>query len=377
MPYTEGMNTVALTRSLLAALLLVTAAASAAPTVTSIEPNVGFTYKRTLVTIHGSDFSESDFSCQGDQAPFCPASVFFGPSGLPGTVVEVTPTTIKVLVPARPHGEAGPVLVKVVRKGEVVFNSFRWDQAKLSDDPNDYDRYLIPITTRGTPGAHGSYWIAEWLVRGHTQTPFAAIWPSCPPLANPCFESLIGPGVTQKKGIYSRFQDGTDGAFLYMPKGASASLAIRVRDLSKNATSFGAEIPVVRDSDYRSSIEFLDIPTDPKYRSTLRIYGPDPVPHKLTVSVFSEKTGALIEEYEVELKGIVNAAPERFPLNPSYAELDPLSPAVRASGESVRVVVYSVMWWILMSPPPPYPVYAFMTVTNNETQQITVIEPKP
>lgn len=363
-------------RTLAAVLLLslATLSSSAAPTVTSIEPDTGYTYKQTLITIRGTDFSESDFDCRGDNAPFCPASVFFGPSGMQGTVVEVTPTTIKVLVAPRPHGEAGPVLVKVVRKGEVVFNSFRWDQSKLSEDADDYVRYLVPVTTREVPGANGSLWKTEWIVRSGVEGTFNAIWPNCAPFANPCFDALVYPGVTEKQGIYPR-GDGSDGAFVYLPKGAGAAMSLRVRDLSKNAKSFGAEIPIVRDEDYRSSMVFLDIPTAANYRSTLRIYGPNQYPHAVDVYVWAEPGWRLIEEHRVELKG--SETGEAFPLYPSYAELDPLTPAARASGESVRVGIRSEMWWSLISPPPPYPVWAFMTVTNNDTQQITVIEPKP
>jgi len=366
-------------RTTLAVLLLLLASAvTAAPTVTSIEPNVGFTFKETLVTIHGTEFSESDFNCEGPvNEPFCPASVFFGPTGMRATVIEATPTTLRVRVPARPHSEAGPILVRVRGKGDAVLASgFRWDQAKTSEKAADYDRYLIPVTTGQVPGANGSLWSTEWVVRNNTNWPFAMIWNHCPPTVSPCPDTLMPPQTTTRRPVVSR-GDGNDGAYVYVPKPMLPPMSLRVRDLSQNAQSFGTELPIVRDSDYRSWMELLDIPTDPKYRATLRLYGPGPAPHRIDVSVFSESTGQLVEQYSVELSGIVHVSPEEFPLHPAYAQLDPLTPAVRASGDRVRIVVSSYMWWSLISPPPPWPAYAFVSITNNETQQVTTVTPKP
>ncbi len=359
-------------------LLLVASAVTAAPTVTSIEPNVGFTFRETIVTIHGTELSESDFDCRGSvNQPFCPARVFFGPTGMEGTVLNATPTTLTVRVQPRPHGEAGPVLVRLRSKGDVVFASgFRWDQSKTSDNAADYNRYLIPITTGQVPGANGSLWSTEWVVRNNTGTPYAMIWHYCPPTVSPCPNQLMPAQTTTRRGIYAR-GDGNDGAYVYVPKPMAPSMSLRVRELSQNAQSFGTELPIVRETDYRSLMELLDIPTDPKYRATLRLYGPGPEPHQVTVSVFSEPGGQLIERYPVELSGIVHVAPEGFPLHPAYAQLDPLTPAVRASGDRVRIVVYSEAWWSLISPPPPWPAYAFLSITNNETQQVTTVTPKP
>lgn len=366
-------------RNALAALLLLAAtAAIAAPTVTSIEPNVGFTFKPTVVTIHGSGFSQSEFDCTGPvNMPFCPAQVFFGPSGVSGTVLSATATTLTVSVPPRPHGEQGPVLVRLRDGSEgVLASGFRWDQWKTSNSAADYDRYLLPITTGRVEGANGSLWTTDWWVRNSTNNGYALIFDYCPPNVSPCPSPLLPPNETSRPTVVPR-GDGNDGAFIYVPKPMRPSMTLRVRDLSQNAQSFGTELPVVRASDYRGTMEFLEVPTDPKYRATLRIYGPGPEPHSVIVAVFAEPSGELVERYDVELSGIVHAVPVEFPLHPAYAQLDPLTPAVRASGESVRIVVGSYAWWSLVSPPPEWPAYAFMTVTNNDTQQVTTITPKP
>ncbi len=364
-----------------ALLFLITSAAVAAPTVTSVEPRFGFTFRETIVTIHGTDFSETSYECvEGTNDPFCDAQVFFGPTGMKVNVTRVTPTTITARVPPRPHGETGPILVLIRGRGEAVLASgFRWDQATTSDNPDDYTRYLIPITTNRVPGAHGSLWSTEWFARNGTDMPYAMIWDHCPPNVSPCPDQLMPAQTTTSRAILPR-GDGTDGAFLYVPKPMVPSMSLRVRDLSQNAQSFGTELPIVRDSDYRGSLQFLDIPTDPNYRITLRIYGYDERPYPVAVEIHTDT--AMIERREVETQAISTYDPENpepapFPLHPSYVQLDPLTPSARAAGERVHVVVRSQL--SLPGPPPSgsIPIWAFVTVTNNETQQVTTVTHKP
>lgn len=63
------------------------------------------------------------------------------------------------------------------------------------------------------------------------------------------------------------------------------------------------------------------------------------------------------------------------PLHPGYAEVDPLSPLVRASGQRVRIEVEDPLRHVV-SPPPP-PIWGLVSITNNETQQVTMITPHP
>lgn len=364
-------------RTTLAALsLLIASAAFAAPAVISVEPRFGFTFKETVVTIHGTGFSDTIYQCvEGTNDPFCDVQLFFGPE-VQANVTLVTPTKITALVPPRPHGETATIRVLVRGRGEAVLaNAFVWDQTKTSDNPSDYERYLIPVTVRQLPGANGSIWSTEWLVRNSTDLPFAMIFDACPPNVSPCPTTWVEGRSTEAYSIVAR-GDGTEGAYVYVPKPMTPSMSLRVRDLSRNAQSFGTELPIVRDSDYRGAMELLDVPTDPRYRSTLRLYGPGPATHYANVSVFSEPGGRLIESYEVELSGMIHV-PGGFALHPSYAQLDPLTPAVRAAGERVRIVVRSLLSFPGPPPNASIPMYAFLTITNNETQQVTTVTPKP
>ena len=364
-------------------LLLAAAVASATPTVASIEPNVGLVYTHTRVIIRGTEFSESDLRCV-DYPGLCPAAVVFvvPVNGtlieLAGSVIEVSPTHIELLVPARPHGTVAEVKVRVQRKGEVVVkDGFRWDSTSTSSNPADYKRYLIPVAGPDRPGAGGSIWTTEWTLYSALNFPFTMIWSRCLPNVSPCPGPVVEPGLSRPP-IYPR-GDGGEGAFVYVPAlvAGGTAMSLRVRDLSKNAANHGTEIPVVTDADYtnqgRGVIRLLDIPTDAKYRVTLRIYGPNESAKEVSVSVVNE-SGSLAEHHAIFLSGSEEAVPETFPLHPAYAQLDPLTPAIRAAGPRVQIQIYA-FHDVLISPPPIYPIWAFVTITNNETQQVTTVTP--
>jgi hypothetical protein len=363
-------------------LLLAAAVASAAPTVTSIEPNVGFVYTSTRVVIHGTEFSESDFNCV-ETPGLCPSAVVFVVPingelvEIPGTVQQVSPTHIELLVAPRPSGTVADVKVRVQRKGEVVVNhGFRWEATALSSNPADYVRYLIPVTGRSLPGAHGSLWSAEWVVHNGF-APFAMLWDECSPIVAPCPVFVMPEGTVRP--AFAPRGDGGDGAFVYIPKAVAGRVAmsLRVRDLSMNAQSFGTEIPIATAADYtsqdRQAIQLIDIPTDPKYRVLLRIYGPNEAVKRVHVNV-TDEAGTVSEAIDVELIGSDSETLEKFSLRPAYAQLDPLTPRIRAAGPRARISV-AAYFDVLISPPIVYPIWAFATVTNNETQQVTTVTP--
>ena len=55
------------------------------------------------------------------------------------------------------------------------------------------------------------------------------------------------------------------------------AMGLRVRDLSRQLDTWGAEIPIVQESDFRSgNADLLDIPIKPGFRQMLRVYDLDP-----------------------------------------------------------------------------------------------------
>ena len=171
--------------------------------------------------------------------------------------------------------------------------------------------------------------------------------------------------------------DGTDGAFLDVPISANDPkpvMTLRVRDVSKSATSFGTEIHLPQMDEFQPVIDLIDVPTDERYRATLRIYGSNRGRQSVRVRITAAHNTTVIDERELTLLGLIVAPEFDAPYNrhPTYFQLDPLTRPVRASGDRVRVTVDVIGENVS---PPPQPIWAFITITDNVTQLVSTITP--
>ena len=364
--------------------LLFAAAVSAAPVITSVEPPVGFTYAPTRVTIHGSDLVTDDVICPilppgGTGQGTCPVQVFFG--GDLAFVLSATPTRIEAYTNPFVGGQPripGPVDVRVVIEGKgetTLANGFRFDNAPFPD-PAFYSPVLVPLTTANdVRGANGSIWRTELRVFNNSAWPLALDGPLCnPEVLAPCGDPTIPAGRTESIELYPGPIEGTDGAFLWGPNPlvGAAHMSLRVRDISENAQSWGTAIPIVKPNDFATRLVIIDVPTDARYRGMLRIYSEGASPQTVEYRVFRENDDEPILTRRVELHGIVHPAPVLMLENLTYIQIDLLTPEVRAAGERVWIEIDNL--GANVSPPPPS-IWAFVSVTNNESQQITVMVP--
>jgi hypothetical protein len=133
----------------------------------------------------------------------------------------------------------------------------------------------------------------------------------------------------------------------------------------------GAEVPVVRESEFRSgAFSLLNIPVDNRFRQTLRIDNVDSVDEFVRLLVYSMSTSALIAEKSISLH---SATPcQRFQPcasdEPAVATIDLLTTFPEVAGQDrVRIDIVadsaSRLW-------------AFAPVTNNHTQHVTTITPQ-
>lgn len=365
--------------------LLFAAAVSAAPVITSVEPPIGFTYAPTRVTIHGSDLGTNDVICpipppSGTGQGTCPVQVFFG--GDHALVLSATPTRVEAYTNPFVGGQPrtpGSVDVRVVIEGKgetTLANGFRFDNAPFPD-PAFYSPLLVPLTTANdVRGANGSVWRTELRVFNNSAWSLAFAGPLCNPhILAPCVDPTIPAGRTESVDLYPGPIDGTDGAFLWVPNPllGAARMSLRVRDVSENAQSWGTAVPVVKMSEFAPRLVIIDVPTDARYRGMLRIYSTGSSPQTVEYRVFRENDDMPVVTRRVELHGIVHPAPVLMPENPAYIQIDLLTPEVRAAGERVWIEIDNL--GANVSPPPPS-IWAFVSVTNNETQQITAIVPE-
>lgn len=366
--------------------LLFASAVSAVPVITAVEPSSGFTFAPTRVVIHGSDLANGTVNCPfnipGSGAPPCAVRAFFG--DVEAWVITATATQIEAVVMPfignEPH-DPGVVDVRVTIEGKgeaTLANGFRFDDAP-APDPLNYTPVLVPLTTAfEVPGANGSIWRTELRVFNNSAWSMPFDGPLCNPLIlAPCVPQTLEPNETDSLEIFPGSIDGTDGAFLWVPTPllrAAAHMSLRVRDISENAQSWGTSIPVVTEQQFANRKVIIDIPTDARYRGMLRIYAWSSAPQTVVYSVFTEESRVPVVQRTVELHGIVHPVPDEMPDHPAYAQIDLLTPEVRAAGERVWVEVYNQ--GDIVSPPPP-PIWAFVSVTNNDTQQITTMVPSP
>lgn len=240
--------------------------------------------------------------------------------------------------------------------------------------PDGYARLLIPVTAVEINGANGSVWTTEFRIFNGGDTNLFLIGPfpfiSLSPFVQ---DNQVAARETRRLSLEPN-APGFDGAFVFMPAELAdgLSMVLRARDISRNAQSYGTSIPIVTESEFKNTIRLIDVPTDSAYRVTMRIYGATPIRHSVLVSVFIPGRVQPIDEYVVNLgESHVSGLDADF-MRPAYAQIDPLSNAVRAAGPAIRIEISNFS--DIVSPPPP-PIWAFVSISNNVTQQVTVISP--
>ena len=224
-------------------------------------------------------------------------------------------------------------------------------------DRSVFERILYPVLF-STNGAAGSRWVSEgtlsnpreWFVEnGNTVGPLG------PCITYPCGERIEPGEITQFGNGFPR------GAMLYVPRPEAPMLSfgLRIRDVSRQAEGLGTQVPVVRERDFThgGGITLLDVPLDPRYRVKLRIYAIEPVlgiTGQMTLRNIA--TGAVtVRHFELQ-----------EPLDrrqPHYAEID-----LPTGAANERVNVFLTL-------PMDSTAWAFATVTNNDTQQVTIVTP--
>lgn len=255
----------------------------------------------------------------------------------------------------------------------------------FAQEPNvQYTRVLIPVVLlTPVPGALGSLWASDFLLSNTSAGavsvfPYdiaSVICPECP--GSP----LLSPNSTGAPGI-AWDEPGVRGTFLYVDRAhiSDIQMVLRVRDLSRASQTWGTSLPIVREDRFRAEpISIIDIPTDPDFRQTLRVYGldgSDPTP--VLVRLYGRNENAnnplrLVEdsflgEAMFTLSFDSSAQFFRYPIRPAFLELSGLAALGGAQGHSrVRIEVTPMR--------EGKRVWAFVSVTNNSTQHMTVLEP--
>jgi hypothetical protein len=260
-----------------------------------------------------------------------------------------------------------------------VLLTFAFAGQSPAQAPQPY-RVLIPLYYEAPiPGAHGSLWTTPLAIHNPTAQEFQIRWCTSTPDGAPCILLLPGDaalkaGETQNR--LPRFDPDTVNAqaarvlYIYGFQGENPeklAFQLRAADTSRLATNAGTEIPVVRARDFRTSaVNLLNVPVDPRFRLTLRLYEMDQEVADFAVRIYSGND--LLRSETIQLTSPVPGFLEK--LAPGYAQIGDLMGWIPASASPsvIRVEVEpltagSAFW-------------TFISITNNDTQQLTLVTPQ-
>ena len=237
----------------------------------------------------------------------------------------------------------------------------------------EFDKILFPVISYfPTGGALGSRWVTDVSVLNAGSTPIALSGSFA------CFTCFTAPKLPP--GVTIRMLPNTQ-TFLLVEKGRANDIkaTVRIHDLSRDASTAGAEVPIAREADFSATrIDLLGIPADVRFRRTLRIYSFDPVDADVAIR-------ELVEAEESILSGITLPVPfadtpkgetvvhltapdNRFAFwetRPAYAEVTSLPASTSGTARlEIRPLTPGARIW------------AFLSLTNNETQAVTIIMPR-
>jgi hypothetical protein len=253
----------------------------------------------------------------------------------------------------------------------------------LAADRGSYDALLVPVYDSGA-GGFGSNWQSVLRIYNGADAPAAF---GTHVYAPPCtISACSGPIPAHATVLFGYGPNQRQGFIIYPPKDLRGYLQykLRIRDLSRETLTWGTEIPLVWESEFRETpIDLLDVPTSSEFRQTVRVFSMRTMQSVATIRIYSQPEAdyalvqpapppTLLGELEVALAPtpLDPYADPAFPIQPAFARVDHLTavlPQIQ-SNERVRVSIQSAT--------PGIPIWGFVTVTNNETQHVTTLTPQ-
>lgn len=301
----------------------------------------------------------------GDQLPVRMSGVRCEQADCSGVTVRVGGEPVAITVAedgaiwfTAPDHEPGMADV-TVQQGSSVMTSpaalyYYWDDRDFAA----YTPILFPVILHAQ-GAFGSQWRSEATVSNPAPWTVYAEYTlhNLGPCIGPC-DPPFGPKSLEK------FHNGyPQGTVMWAPRSEAEQLALslRIRDVSRQEQGYGTEIPVVRERDFfhGENIRLLDVPLDPRYRVKVRIYMIEPVLAPALNGAVRWRSGDMV----LHAPFTFTRRPSAFVIAPWYAEVDlPAGTAGERVNLEVLMPLDAIGW-------------AFATVTNNETQQVTIVAP--
>lgn len=342
----------------LALLVLFASSLSAGPVILSVSPSEGSVTGGTVVTLTGTGFNDTCVICS---PPFGGLSLFFGDTQVASSHLKlISPTKLEAIAPPHPPG---PVSITIRQLDGSDPSSFTRPNAYTytGDWTGPYEPVLFPIYVPPIRGAFGSEFHTVARIAS-TAEPFDifGVDTNCTTIDPPILPDRPF-RVGAEEFILPTTCNRGPGRLFFVPAVNVDDFAsnLRVADVSRLSDSHGVQVPVVRLRDFTSgSLKLLGVPVDPRYRNTLRIYGLPGGAQRVNVTVFGTTT-------TVELR------PGSSIYEPSYAEYTNL-PTFLTLPQHIETMTVTIDQ---PAGATPTAIWAFVSVTNNDTQQITLVTP--
>lgn len=313
-----------------------------------VQPNVGHAEGGDLVTVKAPGIAP-----QCIVAP-CDSPVVMFDDKQAELVQTIDTGTVVVRAPAH---EAGVVDVNI-RTGPNTWRRKAAFDYFSPGDPAFFERVLFPVMVSG-PGAYGSQWKTEAALHNGNSFPFVdttglfnvPCMPSCDVRPQPG-RSVIIPGSTAATGVV---------AFASRQAMPNANFSLLVRDVSREVTDFGTSIPVVRENEfYDRPFVIVNVPSDSRYRVAVRLYAYYGAPSLGMKIVTLSNAPQTLVDTSLQLQ-TVSSGTHAFAY---IGDLLSAYPQLAAKGP-LRIEISAAT--------PEKPAWGFVSVTNNETQHVTVV----
>ena len=247
--------------------------------------------------------------------------------------------------------------------------------------PTAWKRYLLPVLTIPVPlpGAHGSLWISDAWV-SYSGVSISVVAPiilgcnfQCP------FPLPIEPPLPPRRLEVFPLHETALLVHVRAREAEFFSFELRVRDVSREMDSAGTEIPVVPEEEMSPlPRRLMNIPLSAKFRHTLRVYAlPEVANPEVEVRYFKMLEG---REFEPVLLRTDRVALRHSLPTPTQVRngISGLYPSIAEIGnfQSLPELAGIKSIWIEVVPvTEALRIWAFASITNDETQQVTIVTP--
>lgn len=348
-------------------LVASSALAQSALVITSIEPSKGSSRGGTPVVLTGSGFNTT-IQCI---VP-CPTKVAFDKAEV--VPAEMSDTRMVVIAPAHAAGAVDVTVKTGDGRSTTVAGAFTYEASLEAQ----FTPILLPVYTDGrVPGANGSMWQTDlWIRNSGTENIELAPWVCPPGQACPAvfpYRHTLVPGGTIHN-LPAAFRPPTANPsrviFATRDQGDRLSLQLRNADVTRSTLNAGTEIPVVRERDLLASpADLLNVPFDTSFRVMLRIYDVANTTSRFRVSLVAQTDTATTVEHAFEIEATTTDTGE-FRSTAAYGQfnLEDLRVMKRVWPTALRLRIEPLT--------PGSRFWAFASVTNNETQLVTLVSPQ-